>query len=656
MGELRRKRFLGCLTGVYAAALVLTGGGCATRQARRTPEYVWDPRAYPATQYAAGGGVVGQAMDAVGFEYSSGWLIPDNLIQGMLLSAVFYGYSLVVEVPISVVTDTAALPYDLRRAAAFREAERFYRVALLGDGWPETAETLRARHVPIASDRVVREFVARPDTPESPAKLRALAEAGLGLELVVGSPHVDADLALRILDRAEPAGTDWPRWTVDPDLAQATRLRAGQHAGRTYDGTPDYRRMSFARFLRGQLIRNPDLPADALLRVLAASEPEAMDPLLRLLAETAYPPDTFQALRLQGDPGVRMAVAANPHVPPAQLAALAGHAADDPRLRLRVARHPQTDADVLDRLSRSDDPEVRRALASNPSLSAGLLARLAEDADDDPALGAQVAAHPHARLETLARLVEFEDPTVGLAVVNRYHIPADLLDRLADLAGADSEAGRRLGLEIARHRDTRPETLDRLARIDDAGIRGAVATHANAPADTLDYLSGLAETDDLRGSLVAAHPRTPEATLRRLGELGSLDVSEQLARNPGTPPETLRLLAREALDILSRPVDGDTYRATVIAAGVVTNPGLPAEDAEAITEAIFGLPIPGQRLGVLGFIVDNPAAPSAALETMLRHLAGPGRERPSNRRDRDRAEDIRRKAENRLALRASRRD
>ena len=100
-------------------ALLFLPFGCATRRARLDESYASRPHLYPATRYAANGKVVDDAMDAVGFKYASGWLLPGNLTEGLALEVVFSLYSLVVEIPASVITDTALLPYDICKRRIF---------------------------------------------------------------------------------------------------------------------------------------------------------------------------------------------------------------------------------------------------------------------------------------------------------------------------------------------------------------------------------------------------------------------------------------------------------------------------------------------------------------------------------------------------------
>ncbi len=651
LGAMTRWRGGGCLgrlAALYLAAFVFTGGGCATRHARRAGDYACHPRVYPATRYAANGKVVGHALHAVGFEYSSGWLFPDNLMQGLLLGCTFYAYSLAVEVPLSLVTDTVLLPYDFYRIRGFKGGDDAFRAALLGDAWPTAPDVLRQQHVPLSSDRVIKAFVEEPDTPDTHAKLRALIDAGLGLELVVKSSRLDVELACRLLERSASFGLAWPEQTVDPDLSRADSYRSGQRAGRAYDQAPDYRNLAFADFLRQQLIRNPALPPDALVLVVSTAAEEARDPLLTLLSETAYPADTFETLVRAGGAGIRRAVAANANTPPAALACLADMASEDPDLGVLVARNPQAGADTLERFSRSGDRGMRLALAQNPALSAPLLARLADGAGTDVPLAVEIARHRHADPETIDRLVGLGLAEVGEVVAGRIPAPPELLDRLSHLANTNSAAALRLGREIARRDDAPPEALDRLARIADLGIRTAVASHRATRAETLDFVAGLARDDWMYGSLVACNPNAAAPTLRRLGGMGVREIDEQVARHPATPPDTLDLLARQALAVLSRPVSGETYAAALIAERVARHHRLADGGRHALTEAVCRLPDPADQIRLLGAILDNPGAGTAEIGAILEHLVRLERGGLVDKRQRPRLGELMRTAEGRL--------
>lgn len=626
-------------------ALLFLPFGCATRHARLDERYASRPHLYPATRYAANGKVVDDTMDAVGFKYASGWLLPGNLMEGLALEVVFSLYSLVVEIPASVITDTALLPYDICKRREFKEGDAAFQNALLGDAWPVSSHSLREWHVPISSDRIIRMFVEQTDTPEAKAKTRALIDAGLCLELVAKSPLLDAELVGKLLEKADGLGTDLPEKTVDPDLSRVLAYRAGQAAGRSYGSVPDYGTLAFSGFLRQQLVRNAALPPDALISVVMSSDGSENPSALALLSETAFPPGTFEALIRDGDGEIRKAVAANPHAPPNLLASLGDLASQNAALAVVVAGNPKTAVLALEKLSRSDDPVILRALARNPELSTALLGCLASRASDDIPLAVLIAKHPNTDLETLATLVGLENAEVGEVVVGRYDTPPAFLDTLSRIADTNSAAGVRMGREIARHPDANAETLNRLASIDDFAIRSHVAGHRNARADTLDSLAEFAKEEWLYGATIARNPNTAAQTLRRLGELEIIEINEQLTYNVLTPPETLGRLARQALAILSQPVSSESYQSMMIVERTTRHPQVLAEALDDIAEAACRLDNPVDTLKLFEAILDNPKTTPGVVDIILKQIAKFEKDRSIEKKMRQRIVLIKGKAE-----------
>ncbi|MFN4251584.1 hypothetical protein [Deinococcus sp.] len=151
--------------------------------------------------------------------------------------------------------------------------------------------------------------------------------------------------------------------------------------------------------LRAAVARHPNTPP-ALLEALAATEPGAVlsNPALPLL-RLAHPRlllDTPRAtlLALVGSPaapdwlrrhalthpdaGLVAAVAGHPHLTPAQLAALAGHAAW--QVRSRMVARPDLGDDILRALAADPDYGVRMYVAARPDLPPGVQAQLQQDA------------------------------------------------------------------------------------------------------------------------------------------------------------------------------------------------------------------------------------------------------------------------------------
>lgn len=221
-------------------------------------------------------------------------------------------------------------------------------------------------------DPKVRECIAgRPDL--GPAERRALA--------------VDPDPEVRLALSTHPALTESERAEIDYEVPE------GGTFGPCHQSFPPRDPVAVGR---------DALSAHPLLRRRAA-------------AEHLLPPDLLALLAADPDLGVRITLAQNhpdapaefllrsfleytghqrdelltrPHFPTAGLAAYADH--EDPAVRALVARDPEVDAALADRLTRDPDPSVRSILARHPRLPAGRIVELL----DDEELARHAAANP----------------------------------------------------------------------------------------------------------------------------------------------------------------------------------------------------------------------------------------------------------------------
>ncbi|MFD9301387.1 hypothetical protein ACFWCB_01600 [Streptomyces sp. NPDC060048] len=148
---------------------------------------------------------------------------------------------------------------------------------------------------------------------------------------------------------------------------------------------------------------------------------ESGHPLLRrhAAADHHLPPDLVALFAADADHGVRITLAQNhpdapaalllrcfleytgryradlltrPRFPTVGLAAYAEH--EDPAVRALVARDPEADPDLVDRLTRDPDPVVRAALARHPNLPAARIAELLDDEELAPRAAANTALDP----------------------------------------------------------------------------------------------------------------------------------------------------------------------------------------------------------------------------------------------------------------------
>ena len=115
----------------------------------------------------------------------------------------------------------------------------------------------------------------------------------------------------------------------------------------------------------------------------------------------------------------------------------------------------------------------------------------------------EAASAPSTTPETLARLASLEDRSV--------------LER------------------IARHPNTDAATLDRLAGDPDGMVRLEVASRPDATAGHLDTVAAASDVGGVIRNTVAEHPNTGAATLARLAADPDPEVRAAAAANPNTP-------------------------------------------------------------------------------------------------------------------------
>lgn len=162
-------------------------------------------------------------------------------------------------------------------------------------------------------------------------------------------------------------------------------------------------------------------------------------------------------------------------------------AASDPdgHTRGRVAMSASTPDYILDRLAGDTEPDVVAAVAANIATPAATLERLAANTTSAGVLmsvAGNVAAGPDALAAVAAR----------------------------DEQDFNGVWGHGEALEmVARHRNTRADTLAVLAYAADLDVRAAVAQNPATPADTLARLAG--DPDPNVREAVAANPNTPAA-------------------------------------------------------------------------------------------------------------------------------------------------
>jgi hypothetical protein len=258
------------------------------------------------------------------------------------------------------------------------------------------------------------------------------------------------------------------------------------------DGTDD-------RFM---IAGNPTLPADAVKRLAADADPEVRE---RIAYRSDLGPEERLALAVDADPRVRLALSVHPALSEAERAAIDYEVPVDGSFGPMPQRLVPRDPAAVRRDALSRHPLLRRRAAWDHSLPSDLVTRLA--ADDD--LGVRVLLaqnHPEAPAELLLSafleytgherellLIRPRFPTAGLARYARHEDPA-----VRALAARDPEAAA--------------ETVDRLTRDPDSGVREAGARHPNLPRARLAELLD----DGELAHRAAANPALEPAVMRRL--------------------------------------------------------------------------------------------------------------------------------------------
>ncbi len=531
------------LLSLVIVVILLGSPGCATRHARSQPGLGWStsppayrdqPHLYPATRYTWDGrvarhGLHGKLSRAIEEETArrqgSAWLISGDalfysLFVGVPVLFVTGTCTFIVELPVSLISDTLMIPSDLAAIRRYEADGAFLEEALLGSGWPVTAEELRRRYRPANANPVIREFLEQPETPAFADKILLLIETDVGLPVIAAAAHLDAHTANRLVEHV----ADEPhyrrvleRLAQNPDIPDETLMRLA-----TLSLTPPH------RYLQPLLADNPSASTAHLETLLPPDIEEAKLPhetlnaMEKIAAHPAVSETLLTRLAESPAPGVFHAVSANPNTPVEALAGMADrgiHAA-----QRRLVEHPDATPEQLETLSRLDRPDL---LSS-------------------------IAVHPAATPETLL-----------------------WLERGVD---ARARRGRDMALRLARHPATPPEALYRLSEWEDAEIDTALARHADTPAETITIIAGRAEGGTMAGRrlmhALAGNPYAPEwFLLERSEEAGGRSPSElrrALVGNPATPSAGLLHFVEDlriGLELLQHPnVTAEVVEGAAIAA------------------------------------------------------------------------------------------
>lgn len=390
-------------------------------------------------------------------------------------------------------------------------------------------------------------------------------------------------------------------------------------------------------------------PAD-LTALAEAPDAEVHD----VLAEfAALPADAVSALARSPDPGVRTMLVRNRRLPEAGADLRTALLVDDPSavvrselleldlpvpLRRRVLEslredqvlHPQPwmPEELLVRIVTGGDDAVRGTAVRCLPADSGLLRSLCSAAD--PTVRWDAAANPVLPPELRRRLAEDEDADVRRAAIDRS-LPTDVLLRLSEdpyawVRGEAVSACRSIAqgaTRSARDVAAAEQVLLRAAHDSDEHVRAEAALHVPVHRLLLDDPS-----EHVRSSL--ARTSSDPDLLVRLADDPEPEVVDDVATNPGSPPQLLRRMcvrvaaqwaAGSGLADDEDPREGYGQFRAMDAASLLTrlvgNPALP----DGVAAGLLGHRSPAVADAVLVRLGHDPdVVPARTLR--LRHRRG----------------------------------
>ena len=173
-------------------------------------------------------------------------------------------------------------------------------------------------------------------------------------------------------------------------------------------------------------------------------------------------------------------------------------------------------------------PQKGKPARPDRTIPADEMARLAEGGTWARHLAAR---HPNTPPEVLRRLASSREPAIRRAVLRHPHIPEEPLW----LASSAREKSTRLA--VARNISTPVGIIERLASDPEAEVRAAVLSHWKIPASLLPTF--VADPDDTIRLAIARNPHTDAATLAKLAADPVLKVRIAVAENRFTSLETI---------------------------------------------------------------------------------------------------------------------
>lgn len=318
-----------------------------------------------------------------------------------------------------------------------------------------------------------------------------------------------------------------------------------------------------------------------MVRAAVASHPRLNENLARLLLGN---PEAGVRAALGGNPCVdrsiltillndpaeicRAGVVGNPGLPVAECFNLLTNPSE--KIRSGLATNPHLPPELFGRLAADPSPAVQRALATNPSLPVELLTTLL--LTEDLSVWENLARNPQAPLEMLAWMAQKQHESLYKAIAQNKNASADLLRQLATGEGTRTQD---FWYALASHPQTPIDVLqvvislphlesDLFLRVIDHSalasdrqqilfdhfihaLQGEIqrgtsrfklllVTHPSVAIEVLEVFSHSTRWEERY--LVARHPKTPSALLKRLQADTSSRVRVAANRQLQTQPAT----------------------------------------------------------------------------------------------------------------------
>lgn len=312
----------------------------------------------------------------------------------------------------------------------------------------------------------------------------------------------------------------------------------------------------------------------------------------------------------------RRSMASNPSTPVETLLALARQDLTDEKTVMAVALNKRMPWLALAFLVRELDPGLRAMVGRNIDsvkavsivMSNDPVARAITETGDMPG----PYNHEEALPALMSLLAHSNAHQVRELVARNERTPPEALTVLGD----DQFIG--VLIEVAKHPNTTPATLLKLAHVPHTGLLEGTMTGHSKPAGAFPFQQ--------LGAAVAWHPNTPVGALRTLAADGHTGA---VAGNPNAPASLLAVIARKALDAPAvdrgDPVDfmrGEEIKGVLY--GVGFNRNTPTEILEQLVaegfeffEAVAGNASAPAEL--LAQIADNPWASMDAKQNVARN-------------------------------------